>query len=389
MAMLLAGSPTVAREPYESVLTGFSQQASGDGYVAEMRFAGTPRSKLILLARPNRVVIDLYDAVTAMKDLRLEKNEFVAGLRQGLISKDRFRLVFELKRPALPDLAMATDDGKTTLTLRLNTADAKAFADAAARPQGLEEGATAAAKEAEPERIYTVVIDPGHGGVDTGAIGKHGTLEKDVNLRFGLALRDALAGDPRVHVLMTREDDTFISLTERSEIARRAKANLFVSMHSDSIRYADLRGATVYTLSEKASDSLSREVADSENSADRFVDPRWREDKPEVFDILVELMRRETENLSEHFAAGLVQELGRHDIRLIRNPKRSAGFKVLTAPDVPSVLLEVGYLSNVDDEQLLLDESWRNDSAKAIAAAIERFLGTQAPRDKKEIAGGG
>lgn len=381
------GRTAAAEEPFESVLTSFVQHPAAGAYEAEFRFVGTPRSRLIVLTDPDRVAVDLFDTVTAVKDMKIEANGVVSGLRQGLISKDRFRLVFELKRPGVPEIAMSTNDGKSVLTLRIAPTDAAAFRQAAARRSSVEqEPAPAAPAAGAAEPSFTIVIDPGHGGIDTGAVGKHGTLEKDVNLKFALALRDALSKDHRIRTLMTRGDDTFISLAERSEFARRAKANLFVSMHSDSIRYADLRGATVYTLSEKASDSLSREIAESENSADRFVDPRWREGKPEVFDILIELMRRETESLSEHFAAGLVQELGQHDIRLIRNPKRSAGFKVLTAPDVPSVLLEIGYLSNVDDEQLLLDESWRNDSAAAISAAVERFLGAP-PRDR--TAGGG
>jgi N-acetylmuramoyl-L-alanine amidase len=382
-ALVLAASAAFgnlpeARAAADSVLTGFETRSGPDGFQAEFRFAGTPRSRMILLTGPNRVAVDFYDTVSAVKDLKVGPDRIVAGLRQGLISKDRFRLVFELARPGIPHLVTTTADGKSTTTLRLSETDAGTFRSEAASigtDAPVQTGSIAPGPNGAPS--YTVVIDAGHGGIDTGAIGRHGTQEKEVNLKFGLALRDVLTADPRIRVIMTRDDDTYIPLSERSAIAQRAKANLFVSMHSDSIRYSGLRGATVYTLSEKASDSLAREIADSENSADRFVDPRWREGAPEVFDILVELMRRETGDLSEHFAAGLVRELGRHEIRLIGNPKRSAGFKVLTAPDVPSVLLELGYLSNVDDEQLLVDESWRRESANAIAAAIARFLGVE------------
>ncbi|KAB0682090.1 N-acetylmuramoyl-L-alanine amidase [Aureimonas leprariae] len=378
VALLLAGVLSRAEAAGDPVLTGFETRLVPNGFEADFRFAGTPRSRMMVLTGPNRVAIDFYDTVSAVKDLRIDANRMVAGLRQGLISNDRFRLVIELARPGIPELVTKTDGDKSTTTLRIVETDARTFRTSALSigSETPVETGSIAAPAAEP-KSYTVVIDAGHGGIDTGAIGKHGTQEKEVNLKFALALRDRLAADPRIHVVLTRDDDTYIPLGERSAIAQRAKANLFVSMHSDSIRYAALRGATVYTLSEKASDSLAREIADSENSADRFVDPQWREGAPEVFDILVELTRRETGDLSEHFAAGLVQELGRHDIRLIGNPKRSAGFRVLTAPDVPSVLLELGYLSNVDDEQLLLDESWRRDSAAAIASAISRFLGVE------------
>lgn len=362
----------------ESVMTGFTQQIGPKKFVAELGLVGTPRSRLILLRHPDRIAIDLFDTVSALKDMTIEENAVVAGVRQGLVAPDRYRIVFELKQPGLPAAAIETKDKKSVLKLTISATDAAGFARAVAS-QDLGAG-TGAAVQASPapaakaERV-TIVLDPGHGGVDTGAVGRHGTLEKNINLQFARSLRDALKHLPHVDVAMTRDDDSFVSLGQRSETARRTKAALFISLHADSIRYAGIRGATVYTLSERASDQLSREVAESENSSDRFVDPRWQEAQPEVFDILIELMRRETDSFSEHFAAGLVQELGRHKVRLIRNPKRSAGFKVLIAPDVPSVLVELGYLSNIDDEQLLLDPSWREDTAEAIASAVERYLG--------------
>ena len=375
----------------DTVVTAFGQRSTPHEFVATLELIGTPRSKLILLRNPDRIAVDLFDTVAAVPAPVPEPNEMVSEIRQGLVSRDRLRVIFTLKRDGIPKAAMETKDGKTILKLTIESSSATQFREAVAsqnverssRPPvtGIADGAPAAGK-------FVVVIDPGHGGIDTGAKGKHGTLEKEINLEFALALRDVLKTNDRVEVLMTRSDDTFISLGERSQIARRAKANLFISMHADSIRFPSLRGATVYTLSGRASDALSGEVAEGENSADRFVDPSWRKSEPEVFDILIELMRRETDSFSQHFAAGLVEEFGRHKVRLIRNPKRSAGFKVLTAPDVPSVLVEIGYLSNVDDEQLLLDSSWREDAAEAIAAAVFRFLQLDGPAEKAEIESG-
>ena len=200
-----------------------------------------------------------------------------------------------------------------------------------------------------------------------------------MNLAFALSLRDALAKDPKVRVLLTREDDRFIPLTERSEIARRAKADLFVSMHADSIRYRDIRGATVYTLSEKASDTLSLEIADSENSADRFAGPEWRAGKTGGLRHSRRPHTTRDDSFSEHFAAELVEAFDDHKIRLIKNPKRSAGFRVLMAPDVPSVLVEIGYLSNAEDEKLLLKKDWREDTTSAISRAVLDFLQNRTP----------
>ena len=376
LATIVSGSVASAQQPAaDSILTGLRQQVSKKEFVATFDLRGTPRSKVILLRNPNRIAIDLFDTVSALEPVAVENNAIVAEMRQGLVSSDRFRIIFTLKQPALPKASFEMKDGHTILTLGLTPSDAKSFAKAVAtQPVGHGPDPVPLAAADVPEDDVTVVIDPGHGGIDNGAMGKSGTMEKDINLLFALALRDRLKTESHVKVIMTREDDRFISLGERSAIARRAKANLFISMHADSIRYADIRGATVYTLSGRASDALSGEIAESENSSDRFVNPEWQKSEPEVFDILVELMRRETDSFSEHFAAGLIQELGRHKIRLIRNPKRSAGFKVLMAPDVPSVLVEIGYLSNVDDEKLLVDKSWREDTANAIATAVAGFF---------------
>ena len=232
-------------------------------------------------------------------------------------------------------------------------------------------------------RVLKVVLDAGHGGVDKGAVSKSGTLEKEINLAMALALRDALQARGDVEVTLTRDDDTFIPLEERAAIGRRERADLFISIHADSIRYADLRGATVYTLSETASDELSREIAASENAADRFAGEEWQRDEPTVFDILLDLTRRETVSFSEHFASSLVRDLRREDIRLINRPKRSAGFKVLTAPDVPSVLVELGFLSNREDEKLLTDAAWRKDTAAAIARAVMDFFGEKVAEPRK------
>ncbi|KQT49037.1 hypothetical protein ASG43_08165 [Aureimonas sp. Leaf454] len=349
-------------------------------FEATLTFRGEPRSRLLILRNPDRVALDLLDTVSAAAVPSTADGAAVTEMRQGLVAPDRFRIVWTLKRLALPVAETKTADGRTVLTLRLERTDPIAFAKAAGSQSiGIQTARETPIIEPAAPGIFTIVVDPGHGGVDTGAKGPAGTLEKEINLAFALSLRDALAKDSHVRVLLTRDDDRFIPLTERSEIARRAKADLFISMHADSIRYRDIRGATVYTLSEKASDSLSLEIADSENAADRFAGSEWRQGKPEVFDILVDLTRRETDSFSEHFAAGLVDAFSEHKIRLIKNPKRSAGFRVLMAPDVPSVLVEIGYLSNADDEKLLLQSKWRDDTTSAISRAVLAFLSTRSP----------
>ena len=218
-----------------------------------------------------------------------------------------------------------------------------------------------------------IVIDPGHGGVDPGAIGRSGVLEKDITLRTARTLKRRLERSGRYRVVLTRDRDVFIRLRDRIAVARRHDADLFVSLHADSIRRAGIRGLSVYTLSEKASDKEAAELADNENKADLIAGIDLSAETPEVTDILIDLAQRETMNESVRFAAELVQEL-RRVTKLLRKTHRFAGFAVLKAPDIPSVLIEMGFLSNRQDERALRQEGYRARIADSVAQAIDRYF---------------
>lgn len=228
---------------------------------------------------------------------------------------------------------------------------------------------------AKPKGKPVVVIDPGHGGVDPGAISRSGTREKDVVLGFARALRDALQATGRYDVKMTRADDTFISLGGRVAIAQKHGADLFISIHADSLKRGVARGSTVYTLSDKASDQEAAEIAASENKADLVGGIPPEAESEGLADILVDLVQRETRNHSMFFANTLVSQL-QDATRLNSKPHRYAGFRVLRAPDVPSVLLELGYLSSPEDEKLLTSAAWRKRVARSIVSAVDGFFGT-------------
>ncbi|WP_294646506.1 N-acetylmuramoyl-L-alanine amidase [uncultured Aureimonas sp.] len=351
-----------------SVVTAIEVVGKGDAFEIDLVVDGQAEPKLILLRNPYRVALDFDGTLAAAKLPAIDKTSLVTDIRHGLVGADRYRLIMTLSQPVRPKLDVTKGETGVRVSLRLAPGDDKTFT-----LPSLPKASASPAAEHRSNRPFVIVLDPGHGGIDRGATGEKGTEEKAVNLAFGLALRSALEALPDIKVVMTRDDDTFIPLNERAAIARRAGANLMVSLHADSIRYKDLRGATVYTLSEKASDSLSRELADTENSADRFAGSEWDQDAPEIHDILVDLVRRETEALSEHFAIQLVADLGKGEIRLINNPRRSAGFRVLRAPDVPSILLEMGYLSNPEDEQALQSEDWQKRLAAILARSIAEF----------------
>ncbi len=221
------------------------------------------------------------------------------------------------------------------------------------------------------ERLI-VVIDAGHGGQDPGATSRKGLLEKNITLAAARELKKIL--QDRYQVVMTRKKDVYVSLSDRVEIARQAKANLFVSLHADKHENKRVRGASVYTLSEKASDAEAEDLAQRENKADIVAGVDLSEGyDAEVTQILISLVQQSTMNCSATFATLLVPEIGKRT-KLLRRTHRFAGFRVLKAPDVPSVLLELGYLSNNQDEQILSEPTRRKKLMRSIRTAIDSYF---------------
>jgi N-acetylmuramoyl-L-alanine amidase len=225
-----------------------------------------------------------------------------------------------------------------------------------------------------------VVIDPGHGGIDPGAVGRHKVYEKVITLAMAEQLRKELTRRGRYRVVLTRDKDTFVRLRDRVAIARAAGADLFLSLHADSIANSKVRGASVYTLSETASDKEAADLAAQENKADLIAGMDLTGESTEVTNILIDLAQRETMNHSAAFARILVDDMA--DLtKFVRKSHRFAGFAVLKAPDVPSVLIEMGYLSNSADEARLLKASYRANLAKAIAEAIDAYFERRGRQD--------
>lgn len=218
-----------------------------------------------------------------------------------------------------------------------------------------------------------VVVDAGHGGVDPGAIAVTGVHEKEVTLQVARALRTALEATGRYRVVMTRDADVFLALRDRVAIARDAKADLFVSLHADSIDRGTVRGLSVYTLSDQASDREAAQLAARENRADALAGVDLARTSDQVARVLVSMAQRHTLNQSRRLANQIVDTM-RGEFPLIPRPHRSAGFAVLTAPDVPAVLIEMGYLSSPQDARLLATGAHQQRLARSIARAIDRFF---------------
>lgn len=251
---------------------------------------------------------------------------------------------------------------------------ARALTGPALAAIAFNEAATAApAHPAGHTAAPLVMLDPGHGGKDPGAIGVSGTFEKHISIMTALELRRQLEATGRYRVALTRSRDVFIPLEQRVAIAQRQGAALFVSMHADAIADHAIRGASVYTLAAHASDAQTAALANSENSADRFGIPHFKAPSPEVASILASLVRRETRADSAVLQHQVVASLGQK-VPLLTNPARHAGFVVLQSVEVPSVLVEMGFMSNRADEAALRQPAHRALVATALKGAVERYF---------------
>jgi N-acetylmuramoyl-L-alanine amidase len=344
------------------------------------------------LADPYRLVVDIPQV-----NFRLPAGTGVAGrglvkaFRYGLVMPGGSRIVFDLTGPAKvasSTMLEAANGQPPRLVLELEETDAASFKQAIAAQSApalkssISETNAIALPQAPvipkpatpPDPRPVVVIDPGHGGIDNGTRAGE-EAEKNLVLAFGLALRDRLEKSGKYRVVMTRTDDTFIALDDRVRIGRSQAAALFVSIHADYLPHGegDVQGATIYTVSDKASDAEAARLAESENRADAIGGVNLTQEPTEVADILIDLAQRETRTFSNRFAHLLMSEMKRAT-RLHKHPLKSAGFRVLKAPDVPSVLVELGYVSNKADLDHLTSDSWRSKTVGSMAQAIDVFL---------------
>jgi N-acetylmuramoyl-L-alanine amidase len=339
------------------------------------------------LADPYRVVLDLPQISFQMPSRTGSYGRgLISAFRFGLVMQGGSRIVIDTTGPVRIDKSFVLDpaDGQPArLVLDLVPVDRSIFMrDLAfdAKPRRvLESKAAAATARNTGDTRPLVMIDPGHGGPDTGTVASTGEMEKTIVLDFAQALVAKLEKSGKYRVAMTRSDDRFVPLGERVRMARQQGATLFVSIHADALASrdeADVRGATVYTVSDTASDEEAARLAEDENKADAIAGVDLSAEPEEVADILIDLTQRETRNFSSHFARTIVHDL-RPATRLHKQPLKSAGFKVLKAPDIPSVLVELGYVSNKQDLKLMTSEAWRTRTADAMAQAVNTFFSTR------------
>jgi len=354
---------------------------------------------IAFLAGPDRIAVDVRaSGLEFTETTPVVGTGIVGSFTVEMAESGRARTLLTLAAPAQIQQAYVLepfDDQPARLVVDLVPDTAEGFAARAAEDlaKSVANAAPAPVPSTEPgdsnipaESRPLVVIDPGHGGVDSGAKGPTGIMEKDIVLAFSKKLQELLVQSGRFDVALTREDDTFLKLEERVSLARANKADLFISIHADSFQQPEIRGASVYTRDENATDVLDKVLADQENERDLiagFSVPAEMADS--VVDILVDLMRREMRVQSFMAAQSIVHQL-EPSVALRRFPVRQADFFVLQAPDVPSVLVELGFLSNAEDIANLMESDWRDRTAEALARGIASYFDAQktAPQEVAE-----
>jgi N-acetylmuramoyl-L-alanine amidase len=385
-------TPLLAREP---IVMGarIGEHPDRTRFVVELSDPVDIRT--FTLTGPNRVVVDLPAVQWHLEGPpRPSGNGAVKSYRYGLFRPGNSRFVIDLNQPVVVSdpLVLPPQNGygyRVVIDL-FPTAQAK-FDRTAGWPADLK-AREYAAEQAPPQpptppsARKVIVIDPGHGGIDSGTVGADGTMEKDIVLTEGLKLRKTLqAHGYTAH--MTRDSDVFIPLRERVNMARAWHADLFISIHADSIHEPGVEGLSIYTLSDKGSDREAAALAAKENQSDIIAGVDLSGDNSAVAPILIDLTQRDTMNKSSRFAETAITGLSRATDILPRHPHRSAALVVLKAPDVPAVLIELGYLSNDHDAAQMNTAGWRADVADAIAGAIDRHFATAATGEQKTAQG--
>lgn len=345
--------------------------------------------KIFTLASPNRLVIDTQNIDIAASVIKsLGENAFLKNMRTGSTGVSGVRIVFDLNRPTIIKKAfmlppqsgfnwrLAIDmevTGERDFMAKVGNSNVISSHDYNKQDTSAPANAPSSEAIVDTNRKRVIVIDAGHGGVDPGAIGYSGTYEKNITLSMAKELKALLDKNPKYKVYLTRSRDVFIPLRERVNISRSHRPDLFISIHADSAYNSKAVGLSVYTLSEAASDKEAAALAEKENKADIVAGVNFADYSKDVNDILLNLAQRDTNNSSAEFATLLSSEMAKI-VKTVSNTHRFAGFAVLKAPDVPSVLLELGYLSNPKEERSLKQKSYRGDLAKASVRAIDKYF---------------
>lgn len=366
---------------------GYSQirDTWGGGLKIELALTQGVPYRVYTLDAPRRLVMDFreIDWTNVSKDVLLNANR-ASDVRFGAFRPGWSRMVVDLAEPMLPDsieMKIDPDTSKARLTIALGETTTERFAARSGAPHDprwdLPPPAEVAKAQQRGDGPLIVVLDPGHGGIDPGAE-RDGYQEKDLILIFAKQLKEVLVRSGRFEVVLTREDDSFVSLERRIAIAHEVGAHVFISLHADALAEGNAHGATVHLLRDSASDEASQQLAERHDRDDILsgVDLSGQDDV--VAGILMDLARQETQPRAQQLAKNLVQGLRTARVPVNNKPIRHASFSVLKSADIPSVLLEIGFMSSNRDLKNLIDQNWRLETSVAIRDALRAWMDADA-----------
>jgi N-acetylmuramoyl-L-alanine amidase len=331
-----------------------------------------PKYKTVTSDNPPRIVIELNDTSWDDKIPPHSDNKLIKAVRY-LPNTSPLKLVLDLSANAkISSFIIPPSDGKSyRLVLDLKPLQKAVVIPTPVTRKGKSLNAPIPRKK--EQRKPLIVIDAGHGGDDPGTIGHRNTYEKDITLEYSIELKKQLEETGRYRVYMTRDRDVFIKLTDRVEKARKVQGDMFISIHANSHENKETKGLSVYTLSENASDTEAEALASKENKEGIINGVSLENEADEVTELLIDMTQRETKNLSASFAETIIAQ-AKTEIELLNNPHRFAGFRVLTGADIPSVLVELGYLTNPKEEKLLKSKKYKKKLASSIVEAIDEHF---------------
>lgn len=379
------GSVTARAQPVVAEAIAASAVTEGDQTVFSLTLSRGVQAQIFTVDNPYRVIIDLPDVAFKLPSgTGSEPAGLVKVFRYGLFAEHKARVVIEVRGPVKVASAAMTRAGQgqaVVLKISLAETDQATFAAGISAAPDAEDATLPVAppQEKTANSKPVVLIDPGHGGIDPGAIGAGNLTEKSIVFAVAQQLEAVLKASNRYDVRMTRTRDVFVPLDKRVKMSADLSADLFISLHADAIAelaFAEnIRGATVYTLSERATDERSRLMAEKENASDLIAGLSGvnEDNGDQVKDILYDLLRRETLNFSADFSNLLVSRLSK-SIAMSKDPQKSAAFKVLKQPHAPSVLIELGYMSNSRDQATMTTKAWQTKVAGAIGAAVDSYF---------------
>lgn len=383
---LLAASPVSAQTQDLSALARLDPSASqvadtATGVTVTLAISQPVPWRVRVLDNPPRLVLDMREVDWTGLDRLPETSSHVVALRAGVLRPGWSRLVMELDGPFAVTTSAMDTSGATTVQLALAPTTAQAFAARAALPEP-DDWALPKPADLPPPPVtgsgpVLVMLDPGHGGIDPGAEAGD-QKEADTVLTFARELKELLVRDGGFRVALTREDDVFVPLETRLTLAREAGAQVFLSLHADALAEGEAVGATVYTLDEDASDAAAAALAERHDRDDLLAGVDLTDQDDTVALVLMDMARTETTPRTDRLAEDLVTAIKAAQIKMHRHPHQTAGFSVLKSPDLPSVLVEIGFLSSESDRKRLNDPDWRARMAGAIRDGLKAWAAQDA-----------